>query len=275
MPQFLPQLFPYGILAQATTDHAEHEAHKLGDIPSAKLLFGNSVMIAVIMIVFSLLAKRNFQRVPHGSQNFAEYIVEQIKGFVVGIVGPGGEKYVPLVGTLFIYIILANLVGQIPGFHSPTANLTLTFALGVIVFVFVQWEGIRNNGPGGHAMHFMGPKLGKYPLLAPLMLPIELISEIVKPFTLGVRLFGNIFGGDVIIAVIAGLALSLIGPAFGWLPLQLPILFLELLTAFVQALVFCMLTCVYLSLVQRHGDHEEGDGESAGDHSSPVIATGH
>ena len=88
------------------------------------------------------------------------------------------------------------------------------------------------------------------------MFPIEIISECVRPFTLAIRLFGNIFGEDVIIVVLAGLAGSLTAGKLGWIPIQFPLLILSLLTSFVQALVFCMLTCIYLSLVQHHGDHE-------------------
>ncbi len=274
MPQTLPQLASFQILAQEAAGHAEREVSHLGEIPNAKMLFANSVLVALMMIGFAFAAKRNFERVPKGTQNFAEYIVEQLRTLVVGIVGHGGEKYVPLVGTVFIYILLSNLLGQIPGFHSPTANFSLTLALGLIVFVYVQFEGLKNNGVG-HIVHFMGPKLGKYPLLAPLMFPIEVISEGVRPFTLAIRLFGNIFGDEIILAVFAGLLGSMGLTALGWLPLQTPLLFLSLLTAVVQALVFSMLTCIYLSLVQPHHHHEGEPDELEGGHSPASVAADH
>lgn len=237
--------------------HAEvgkkEEGFKLGEIPSPYLLFGNAVVVAILLIVLAR-AMRRLQAVPHGIGNFGEYIVESMINFTTGIIGPGGEKYVPLVGTLFFFILTSNLWGQIPGFHSPTANLSTTLALGLIVFIYVQFVGIRQNGIGGYLKHFAGPM----PAIAPLLFPIELISELVKPFTLAMRLFGNIFGEDTVILVLATLAVTMMPkPLNHILPFQLPILILGLLTAFVQTLVFTLLTCIYLSLVSHHdADHD-------------------
>ena len=259
----------------ATTQAEPKEKDHTGEIPKAPLLFWNSLMIVFLMVALALASgKRNSpNKAPRGLQSYAEYIADQMNAFVTGIIGPGGEKYTPLVGTLFLYIFAMNLLGTIPIFHSPTANLSITLALGLVVFVYVQYEGIRQNGIGGHFSHFLGPKLGKYPLLAPLMLPIELISEGVRPFTLAVRLFGNIFGEDVIIIVLAGLGATLGGSLLGWIPIQVVLLPLALLTSFVQALVFSILTCIYLSLVQHHSDGEHGD---LGDlQEGPAHATGH
>jgi F-type H+-transporting ATPase subunit a len=236
--------------------HTAGEGHKedAGKIPDAPLLFGNSLLVAAILVIFALVARGKKATVPRGFQNFAEQVVESLNYFTVGIIGPGGERYTPLVGTVFLYILLSNLIGIIPGLHSPTANISLTLALGVIVFLYVQYEGIRSNGPVNYVKHFMGPM----PALAPLMFPVELISEIVKPFTLAVRLFGNIFGEDVILIVLAGLGLQLLHVP--GLPLHFPVLFLSIITAAVQALVFSMLTCIYLSLVTHH-EHEGPNGE--------------
>ena len=260
------------MIAQGETRHAEGktETHTgtteteaeppAGELPEPRLLLYNSVIICLLMLAFGILAKRTLQRIPRGMslQNVGEVIVEWINSnLTVAIIGPGGEKYTPLVGTIFFYILLGNLWGLVPGFHAPTANLSLTLALGMIVFFYVQYEGMRQNGIGGHLKHFAGPM----PALAPLMFPIELISEIVKPFTLAIRLFGNIFGEDVIIIVLTGLALKMTGSAlFGLLPIQFPVLLLSLLTAGVQALVFSMLTCIYISLVSHH-EHEGPHGE--------------
>ena len=245
-----------------------------GELPAPGLLLWNSLVVALLMVAFALFARRSLQRIPRGMslQNLGEYIVEAMNGFTTGIIGPGGERYTPLVGTIFLYILLSNLWGLLPGFHAPTANLSLTLALGVIVFVYVQYEGMRQNGVGGHLRHFMGPSLmGKFPELFWLMGPIELISEVVKPFTLAIRLFGNIFGEDVIIIVLTGLAFQLTGSAFfGLLPIQFPVLLLSLLTAGVQALVFSMLTCIYISLVSHHdhaGPHGEEGAIDDGHHS--------
>lgn len=246
--------------AEGTT-HAgkEHEEHRVGEVPAPNLLFANAVVVVLIMIVLAVLFTRKLEAVPKGMSNFGEWLAEQMRNFTVGIIGPEGEKHVPLVGTIFYYILLMNLIGLIPGFHSPTSNITTTLALGVFVFLYVQFWGIRNNGLGGYLRHFMGPSMGgkkNFPHLFLLLGPIELFSEIIKPFTLAVRLFGNIFGEDVIIVVLAGL-----GATFGlsFLPLHVPVVLLALITAIVQAMVFSILTCIYLSLLSPHGHHEEHD----------------
>lgn len=153
------------MIAQAETRHApagraathtgtETEAEPAaGELPDPALLLWNSLLVALLMVAFALLAKRSLQRIPRGLslQNVGEFIVEAVNAnLTVGIIGPGGERYTPLVGTVFLYILLANLWGLIPGFHSPTSNLSLTLALGVIVFIYVQYEGVRQNGVGGH-----------------------------------------------------------------------------------------------------------------------------
>ncbi len=243
----------------AATGHAEHKGHEPGEIPSARLLFMNALVVAAVMIFFALAARKKLEAVPRKLQNFAEAIVEGINNLTVGIIGPGGERFTPLVGTVFVFILLMNLIGQIPGFHSPTANFSLTLALGLVVFVYVQYQGMKSNGVGGHIKHFAGPM----PALSWLILPIELIGEIVKPFTLGIRLFGNIFGEDVIIIVLAGLSATALG--IPGIPLQFPLLLLALLTSVVQAMVFSILTCIYLAQVTHHEQSEE-HGEGEGEH---------
>ncbi|HZO88087.1 MAG TPA: F0F1 ATP synthase subunit A [Chthonomonadaceae bacterium] len=239
----------------ATTEAAggHEEAENPGAVPNATLLFANSVLVALILLGFALAARRRAESIPRGFQNFAEWVVESLNKFTVGIIGPGGEKYTPLVGTVFLYIYLSNLIGIIPGFHSPTTNLTITLALGVVVFVYVQYQGIRQNGLVGYVKHFMGPM----PALSPLIAPVEIISECIKPFTLAVRLFGNIFGEDVILIVLASIGVM-------FLPLHLLVVLLAMLTDFVQAMVFAILTCIYISLMSHHGPeehaHEEGEG---------------
>jgi F-type H+-transporting ATPase subunit a len=256
---------------QAVGTHAETGAEKeppQGEVPDAVLLFWNSALVAFLMLVFALVARRRLETIPRGIQNWAEYAVEQLNGFTVGIIGEGGEKYTPLIGTVFLYIFLMNLIGLIPGLHSPTANITITLALGVVVFLYSEYVGIRNRGLVGHFKHFMGPKLGNFPWLFPLMLPVELISTYVRPLTLAVRLFGNIFGEDVIIGVLAGLGATLAGSALGWVPFQFPLLLLAILTSGVQALVFSMLVCIYISLNSHHEEGEHGE-------EGPVSGTAH
>lgn len=254
----------------ASTGHAggEAEHHSVGDVPNATLLFWNSLLIATVLVVFALIVtRRRLADVPKGLQNLAEYIAESLNHFTVGIIGPGGERYTPVVGTVFLYIMMMNLIGLVPGFHSPSANLSITLALGVVIFVYVQFLGIRSNGVVGHIKHFMGPM----PAMAPLIMVVELISEFIKPFTLAVRLFGNIFGEDVILLVLAGLGAASV--ATMWIPIQFPVMLLALLTGLVQAMVFSILTCIYISLVTHHEHEEHGEEGSHG--AAHAHASGH
>jgi len=259
--------------AHAAEGH-EHHA-KPGEMADPGLLFSNALLIAIILVLFGAAAKSKTARLPKGFQNLSEAVAESLNNFVITVIGPEGSKHTPFVGTLFLYIALMNYIGLVPGLHSPTANITTTLALGVIVFFYVQVWGIRNNGLWGHFSHFLGPKFGKYPLMAPLMLPIELMSELFRPFTLAIRLFGNIFGEDVILVVLAGLGVTMMGSqALGFIPFQFPIMLLSLITCFVQAMVFATLTCIYLSLVAPHEhEHEVPHGEGA--HNHHAHAAGH
>lgn len=245
----------------ATAEHGGDHGHQLGAIPEPSLLFVNACVVAAVMILFGIAATRKMAAIPRRfTQNFGEFVVESMMNFTRGIIGPGGEKYTPLVGTIFFFILLSNLLGMIPGFHAPSANLSTTLALGLIVFFYVQFVGIKSRGPVQYLAHFAGPKLDPWFLRIPiamLLFPIEVISELVKPFTLAMRLFGNIFGEDTVIVVLASLAV-LVLPQLPIVPFQLPILVLGLLTSFVQAMVFSLLTCIYISL-QSH--HEEEHGE--------------
>lgn len=247
----------------------EHEEYKLGDIPSPHILFWNGIIVAVFLIAFAKVVTRHLKAIPGTAQNFAEYITEGMISFTRGIIGDGGEKYVPLVGTIFYFILFGNLIGQIPYFNSPTANLSMTLALGLIVFIYVQYVGIKSVGAVGYIKHFMGPM----PALSPLLFPVEVISEIVKPFTLAMRLFGNIFGEDTVIIVLAGLAVQIL-PKYPVIPLQFPILILGLLTAFVQALVFSLLTCIYISLQSHHDSEHDGQVHHGGEGHPGIEESG-
>jgi len=245
--------------AHAAQGHGGHHQYKLGDIPSPWLLFSNSLLVILVLVAFGYRTTRKLADIPRGWQNCGEMIVEAFVSFTRGVIGPGGEKYVPLVGTLFLFIYVSNLWGQLPIFHSPTANLSTTLALGLIVFLYVQFVGIRQRGLRGYLGHFWGP----VPLAGILLFPVEVISELVKPFTLAMRLFGNIFGEDTVIIVLATLGVAVL-PQIPILPLQLPILILSLLTTFVQALVFTLLTCIYIALQSHHEEHHS---------EAPVHAT--
>jgi F-type H+-transporting ATPase subunit a len=219
-----------------------------------------SLLTALGIFLVACWMAANPQRVPTRKQAAAELIYSALEGFVKGQIGDGYRRYVPLVATAFLYILTMNLVGVIPGWASPTANINVTGGLALIVVVFTQYEGIRANGFGGYLKHFMGDPIW----LAGLNFPIHLIGELAKILSLSIRLFGNIFGEDVVLVILIGLSAKFLGG----IPGQAPLLLLAIFTSFVQALVFCILTCVYITLMTSHeGDHAEGHGEHDHGHS--------
>jgi F-type H+-transporting ATPase subunit a len=148
--------------------------------------------------------------------------------------------YYPIVGSLFVFIFTANLVGLVPGFLPPTENMNTTFAMGVFVFLYYNYAGWKTHG-WGYLKHFLGPALW----LAPLMFVIELASHLFRPLSLALRLRGNILGDHIVLGIFTDLV-----------PYVVPVLFygLGIFVSFLQAFVFCLMTMVYLSLSTSH-DH--------------------
>lgn len=193
-----------------------------------------SWLAMVILVGLSLAARFSLKKTaPSGVQNLLETVVGGLENFVVDIMGPEGKHYLPLIGSLFLFILVCNLQGLIPGFDSPTANINTTLALALVSFTATHYIGIKRHG-FKYIKHFMGPMWA----LAPLMLPIELISHFARVMSLTFRLFGNMVAKHKLLLVLALLA-PYIAPV--------PILGLGLLVAFVQALVFTLLTMLYLS----------------------------
>ena len=183
---------------------------------------------------------------PTGIQNFFEVVIGGLENFIVEIMGPEGKRYFSLIASFFLFILVCNLLGLIPGFDSPTGNINTTLALALIAFTATHYIGLARHKLA-YIKHFMGPMWG----LAPLMLPIELISHFARVLSLTFRLFGNMVAKHKLLLVLALLA-PYIAP--------IPILGLGLLVAFVQALVFTLLTMLYLtgSIEEAHlggGDH--------------------
>lgn len=210
--------------------------------------FWSGVVIVFLAVLF-WVGTRRLQIIPGRFQVALEWLVGGLNDFVRGIIGPGGERHTPFIATLFLFILLNNLIGMVPGALAPTSSLNTTIALALITFAYVQIEGVRAHGVVGRLKHFMGPT----PALAPLMFPIEIIGELARPLSLSIRLFGNIFGEEQVIFILAGLAYFILG--FFPIPYQFPMLVFGLFTSLVQALVFAMLACVYLSLAA--GGEEE------------------
>lgn len=212
-----------------------------------------SWLIIAFLVIFSWRATRQMGLTPTGIQNFAEIIVEGLYSFVRSVMGASGPKYAPFVATLFLYIFLMNIMGLVPGMLAPTAKLSTTLALGLTTFVFVQFYAIRDTGIGAYLKHLCGEPVW----LAPLMLPLHLIGEIAKPLSLSIRLFGNIFGKDMVIIQLVALVAMTFPVWLRWLPIQAPILAFGLFVGLVQALVFATLAAVYIGLLMEHHGEEE------------------
>ena len=217
-----------------------------------------SVLVWVLLSYFCMLAYRKRSLVPGKLQNFIEFVVESLHNMVIGIIGENGKKYVPFLGTLFVYIFTMNIFGLLPGMFSATSKLNTTLALAICVFLYVQIEGIRDMGILGYLHHFAGsPKSVVEWCLVPLNFPLHIIGELAKPISLSLRLFGNISGEDMLLAIFVGLGIALTAVFHppSWMPgipLQFPFIFLALLTSFVQALVFTLLSTIYFSLMRHH-----------------------
>jgi len=177
-----------------------------------------------------------------GLRNLFEVLADTVLGLMAGVMGEkAAKRYLPLVGTLFIFILFSNLLGLIPGFLPPTETLKTNLALSLSVFVLSHVFGVREHGLK-YFKHFLGPIWW----LIPLMLPIELISHIARPVSLSMRLLGNIVGDH-----------KLVGVFFGILPIVLPLPFMVMgvLVCVVQAVVFSLLTTVYISQAVAHEEH--------------------
>lgn len=219
------------------------------------LLLAMSGLVILVLIIISILATRRLRKIPEtAGQGLIELIVTSLNNFVAGIIGPGGEKYTPFVGTIFIYILSMNLLGLIPGFKAPTSSLSITIAMALVVFVMYNYFGIREVGLLKYLKHLLGEPLW----LAPLMLPIHIIGELARPLSLSIRLFGNIFGEETILVILAGMSFALIryhGIPVITLPVQFPMMVFAVFTSFVQALVFAMLSTIYISIAVSHEEH--------------------
>ena len=225
-----------------------------------------SLFVALALSLLAMMAMRSPKMIPGPMQNVAEALVGTVYQQIVDILGPKyGPRYVPFLGSLFIYIFAMNLFGIVPLMESPTSSLNVTLALALTVFVYVQYSAIKESGPLGYLDHLAGsPRTVIDWALVPLLFPIHVIGELAKPVSLSCRLFGNIFGEDMLLVGFATLgigALSAIG--LGALPFGLPIhfifLFLALLTSFVQAMVFSMLSTIYFLLMLPHDHGHEGE----------------
>lgn len=197
-----------------------------------------TTMWAIMLFLFLVfvLATRKLEKIPGRFQCLVEYTFEALLNFFSGILGrERARRYFPILATLFLFILISNwsgllpMAGHVEGFKPPTSTLSVTAGLAIVAFIVTQIAGFREKGIG-YLKHFVQP--------FPFMLPLNLIEELVRPLSLSLRLYGNIFGEEMVVAVLLSLA-----PYFAPIPMQL----LGLLFGFIQAIVFTTLTAIYIS----------------------------
>jgi F-type H+-transporting ATPase subunit a len=222
------------------------------------------VAVLIVGIFFVTVGARLRDRDPGRRQLFAEVVMGGLYGMFEQVLGKDARRFTPYLGTLFLFILVNNWMGMVPLGHASTSSFAnTTIGLGVLTFFYVQYVGIKENGLGGYLYHFAGqPKSGIEWGFAILIFPLELMGELIKPLSLSLRLFGNIFGEDTLIAVMVLLGTYIVYRYTGnqfipGIPLHFPFYFLGLLASTVQALVFTILSTIYIALMLPHHDHEE------------------
>jgi F-type H+-transporting ATPase subunit a len=230
----------------------------------------------VIACILSIIVIRIFKgKLAEGDPSNAQMTLEAgflaLRDMIVSVIGEHGYKYFPVVATFSVLILVSNLMGLFPLFMAPTASVNVTFALSITSFIYYNYVGIHENGFVNHIAHLTGPKL---PLIltiiiTPLIFSIELISNLIRPFTLGIRLFANMFADEQISSQVA----NLFAP---YTQILLPVVLMPLavFVAFVQTLVFTLLSMIYISEVS-HGPNEHIHGGEHSPQTGEAIVTAH
>jgi F-type H+-transporting ATPase subunit a len=226
-------------------------------------------IVAVVVIVAFWLSARGARMVPSKRQNIVEWIFESVANFGMSIGGPGAKPYIPLFAAFFLLILFSNWSGLIPGvgrviwFRAPTSDVNVTIGLALVAFVFFQFQGFKHLGVGYLGKFFPVREFKKgigAGLIAMFVGLVELLLEFVKPVTLSMRLFGNVYGGEVALGVLTALTVALI---------PLAMYALEVMLNLVQALIFSTLTLMFtLAAIEHHSDDAH---ESHGEPTEPVA----
>lgn len=220
------------------------------------LVFAFLVAIFFVIVSVRVYAKR--EMIPGPLQNFIEWLVEGMYNFLESILGHHARKYTPFLGTLFFYILMMNFMGLIPFGHSPSTSINITASMAICVFLYAQYTGITRLGIVGYLDHLAGqPRDVISWCLVPLMLPMHIIGELAKPLSLALRLFGNITGEDVLVAAFVALGVAALGFLHSpiGLPFNIPFILLGLLLSTIQALVFTLLSSIYILMMLPHEEH--------------------
>jgi len=211
------------------------------DVIPMQMLMG-AVVVLVLMIVSLIIKSRLSVENPGKLQQSAELAVEFLEGQLEENVGHDGHKFLPIVGTLGIFIAFSNIIGLIPGLGSPTSNVNAPAGCAIVIFLYYNFAGIRKHGLVKYLKHFAGPVWW----MAPLMIPIELISHLARPLSLTIRLWGNVYAEELMIGIFVTI-----------LPLFLPLPFIAfaIFGGFLQAFIFITMSQMYLSMAVATEDH--------------------
>ena len=231
-------------------------------------------IVAVVVILSFWLMTRGAKMIPTGRQNVAEWIFETLENFAMSLGGPGAKPYIPLFAAFFLLILFSNWSGLIPGvgrviwFRAPTSDVNVTIGLALVAFFFFQYQGFKHLGLGYLGKFFPVFEFKKgigAGIIAMFVGLVELLLEFVKPVTLSMRLFGNIYGGEVALGVLTALTVALI---------PLAMYALEVMLNLVQALIFSTLTLMFtLAAIEHHGDEHDAKHESHPTPADPELAT--
>lgn len=196
-------------------------------------------VVMILLIGFGYAAVKGISLIPTKGQNVFEVLVSGLEEFMVDVTGDEGRWFFPIIATIFIYIFVCNLIGMIPGFFPPTADLNTTLSMAIPVFVFTHYIGVKYHGIK-YVKHFIGPVWW----MIPLILPIELIGHFARVLSLSFRLFGNMMGHELVLGILFALAGAFFAP--------LPIMALGVFVALVQAFVFFLLSIMYFVGAMEH-----------------------
>jgi F-type H+-transporting ATPase subunit a len=222
-------------------------------------------MLIVVAITVMALVMRSRLSVEHPSrfQILLEDSVLAVRGMLTEWIGPEGAEFLPLIFTFAIFILLANYAGLVPGLMAPTTSINVTLGLALTTWVYYHAQGFRKQGVVNYVKHFMVPP-GAHWSIAFIYFPIELISHASRILSLSVRLFGNIFGEEMIILIL-GSIIPFIVP--------LPMMFLGLITGGLQAFIFVLLSIIYLqAAVAVEHEHDEHGHDAPAGHAAPAAA---
>jgi F-type H+-transporting ATPase subunit a len=243
------------------------------DITITNTMFTAWIVMAIIIVLVFLMS-RGISIKPTGRQNAIEYVYEGLANFATSLGGPKARRYVPVFAALFLFILLSNWsglvppVGRIHELRAPTSDVNVTFGLALFAFLMFHIEGVRQLGVGGYLGKFFSLRAFRDEgfsagLIALFVGVIEFLLEFIKPVTLAMRLFGNIYGGEVALGVIMALTIAIIPTVM---------LGLEVLLNFMQALIFSVLTLMFTIIaIERHDSHEEHDEVPEGNIGPPVL----